>query len=269
MKTLFPVSLLLLAAFVMVVSDSPVQAQGSSDVFTQVAFWEVPRETWTNFEDHFDKYQLPVLEKMLADGVIVEFGFDAEGLHQLDGYTHSIWFSAHSLGDLEKVLDAQDQSLGPNAAKVEAELAGMISKHEDLITQSSFYDSKPAKLTAGHAVGNGVRVKRNRMDEFKQSWESWAKPVYDRLLAEGTIVAYVLDSPYFHTSEASLGSTWTWYVLRDLSDEHKVEEAFSAARGKLSQAERDSRRVHYLEMIEEGSHRDAMTRLIHFQSNNR
>lgn len=252
--------------FALTAIGSSVQAQDRAEVFAQVGFWEVPRAKWADFVAYYEKNEKPVLERMLADGVILEFGFDSEGLHNPNGYSHATWFAARSLGNLEKVLAAYEQSMGPDAAALEAEFAGMISKHQDLITRSLFYNSTAATLTSGHAVGSGVRVKRGRMNDFQQAWESWRKPVYDQLVADGTIVSYVLDTPYFHTSEESFGSVWTWYVLRDLSDQHKVDAAFSAARDKLSPAERESRRLLYWDTIEEGSHRDAMTRLIHYQS---
>lgn len=252
--------------FAMAAVGSSLQAQDSTEVFTQVGFWEVPRAKWADFVAYYEKNEKPVLERMLADGVILEFGFDSEGLHNPNGYSHATWFTARSLGNLEKVLEAYEQSMGPDAAALEAEFAGMISKHQDLILRSLFYSSTAAKLSSGHAVGSGVRVKRGRMNDFQQAWESWSKPVYDQLVADGTIVSYALDTPYFHTSEESLGSVWTWYVLRDLSDQHKVDAAFSAARDKSSAAERESRRQLYWDTIHEGSHRDAMTRLIHYQS---
>jgi hypothetical protein len=263
MKKMLTVFILL---FALAAAGSFSHAQDATKVYTQVGLWDVPRAQWADFQAYYEKYELPVLEKMLADGVIVEFGFDADGLHQAQGYSHSTWFIARSLGNLEAVLKAYSQSLGPEAAAREAEFAAMISRHEDFVTEALFYRSTSANLTSGHAVGNGVRVKRGRMSDFRQAWESWSKPVYDQLVADGTIVAYILDTPYFHTSEESLGSVWTWYILRDLSDQHKVDAAFDSARDKLSPVDRSSRRLLYWDTIEEGSHRDGMSRLIHYQS---
>lgn len=242
------------------------QESESESVYFQVAMWDVPRGKSATFETYFENHMKPVFEKMLADGVIIEFGFDTAVLHDPDGYSHGLWWGARSLQDLMKVTDEYRRSLGGNAATREAELDDMLTKHTDYIVESMNYGAQPVKLTSGHAIGSGIRVKRGRMNDFRQAWEANNKPIYDQLLADGTILAYAVDTPYFHTSEESLGEVWTWYAVRDLNAEHKVRQAFNKAREQLSQKERDKRRDQYFDMVIAGSHRDNLTRIIHFQT---
>ena len=65
------------------------------------------RVHWADFEKDFKKNEQPVLEKLLADGVITQYGLDAASVYTADGQTHSTWFSSRSLANLEKVLDTR------------------------------------------------------------------------------------------------------------------------------------------------------------------
>ncbi len=245
----------------LVCSASAGLAQEAPTVYTSVALWDVPRAKWGDFVAHMEK-DAPTLEKLVADGVIVEWGIDSEALHSPEGYTHSLWMSAHSMADLEKAGD----SLSAYSPDARAALDAMVTKHMDLYFRSAFYASRPARLTSGFAMGSFVRVKRGEGSDYRRAWEEWSKPVFDQLLADGTIVSYTLDSPYMHTSEESLGLMATWYVVEKMEDDQKVEAAFDAARAKLSATERDARQNRYWSMVIENSHRDDFTRLIHYQT---
>ena len=74
-------------------------------VYTRVAQWQIARPHWGAYEKDLKKNTVPVMEKLLADGVITEFGADRTTVHTPDGYTHSTWFCATSQANLEKALD--------------------------------------------------------------------------------------------------------------------------------------------------------------------
>lgn len=237
----------------------------SSKLYVQVGFWNVPREKWDAFVQFFEKHEKPVMERMVAEGVLVEWGIDANGLHDPQDYTHSTWTVAHDLASLEKAMNAYYASLGADAARLEAEFASMVTGHMDMTMISENGGGRTAKLDNGHFLASSVRVKRGRANDFEKSWKELTQPVFEQLLKDGTIVAYGLDTPYYHTSEESLGMMVSWYVIADMASDAKVDAAFEAAQGKRSETVRAALRDYFWGMVVEGSHRDAFTRLIHYQ----
>ncbi len=240
------------------------QAQASK-LYVQVGFWDVPREKWDAFVQYFEKYEKPVMERMVAEGVLVEWGLDSNGLHHPADYTHSTWMAARDLAGIEKALDAYEASLGADAARLEAEFASMITKHMDMTMVSQHGGGRTAKLDRGYFQASSVRVKRGRVSDYEKAWKELTQPILDQLLKDGTIVAYGLDTPYHHTSEESLGMMVTWYVVADMAADAKVDAAFEAAQAKRTETERAALRDHFWGMSVEGSHRDFFTRLIHYQ----
>jgi hypothetical protein len=235
-------------------------------VYTQVGLWDVPRAKWGDFVKFYEKYEKPVMERLFAEGVLVEHGFESNGLHDPNDYSHASWISAYSLADLEKALDAYTKSLGANADAMEAEFAGMVTKHKDLVVRSHFYGAKSVKMDNGYSFGSSVRVERGHGSDYRKAWETWAKPVYDKLLADGVIVAYTLDEAYYRTDEDQLGRMWTWYVVEDVANKHIVDDAFNAMRAEGSEAERTARTNNYWEMVIDNSYRNGFSRLIYFQT---
>ena len=106
-------SLALAAAVLMTVLVALPQVAAAADekpkvTYTRVALWDVERAHWGGFVTMFESHEKAILEKLMADGLISEWGIDAEGLHHPEGYTHSTWYSAGSLGALARASDAFD-----------------------------------------------------------------------------------------------------------------------------------------------------------------
>lgn len=239
-------------------------AQEQKTVYTQLGLWDVPRAKWGDFARSIEQYEKPIMEKLVAEGLIIEWGFDAAGVHSPEGYSHSTWTSAYSMADLEKAGDRYFEALGEQGEALEAELDSMLNKHADVYARSIHYGSRPSNLSGGFAFGTRTRVRRGKGPEFREMWEECAKPIYDALLAEGTIVAYNVGTDYIHSTADSLGSTWTWYILENLEADEKVEAAFEAARNALGKADRAARQHYFWSLIEKESHRDDFTRVHHF-----
>lgn len=239
--------------------------QAQERIFTRVGFWDVPREKWGAFVELFERYEMPVLQRMFEQGVIVEWGFDANSIHSPDDYTHSSWFSAAGVAQLEKVLDAYDEAmkaLGDEGAQAEREFASMVTKHRDVLIRSYHRGSKSARIDDGYFFGSFNRVKAGKGPEFRKAWEKYAKPVYETLLAEGKIVAWGLDAEYIHTEAP--GGMWAWYILADIGLNEEIDAAFEGSWSGLDEVEREARSAMMRDLTVEGSHRDAMTRIIHF-----
>jgi hypothetical protein len=105
--------------------------------YTRVQLWQVERARWGDFVDMFEKYDVPILEKLMADGAISEWGVDSEVLHHPKGYTHSTWYSADSMGALAKAgeayIAAWEEMDEESMKALDGDFASMVTKHRDFI----------------------------------------------------------------------------------------------------------------------------------------
>jgi hypothetical protein len=253
----------LFVCLVVVALTVPGFAQESKRIYTQVGFWDVPRANWAEYVELVEKYEKPVMEKLLADGLIVEFGFESSGLHNPDGYSHASWMSSESLSGLEKALDAFYAELGDGADAFEAAVGGLVSRHMDIVAESEHYGFRTSKFENGYSVGSFVQLKPGKGGEYRRAFEAWVQPLYEKLLADGTINSYSLGGEYYHTSPA--GGAWTWYIVDSAEDLDKAEAALEAEWGKLGRSELEARIDQRRDLVKQGSHRDDFTRLIYYQ----
>jgi hypothetical protein len=234
------------------------------EVFYHVGMWDAPRGKRAAFAQHAEQNIVPMLEDLFAKGVLVEWGFDANVLHDPDAYSHSIWWAGETMAKAFQVLDSYYGR--PGAAEAEAALAALIAKHKDMTFSSEIYRSRASNLTSGYFSSSSWRAKRGHGSDFVDAWKDWAQPVYEQLLSDGVIVSYGLDSRYHHTEEDSLGSYSAWYIVEDLAAEEKIEAAFEAASEKESAVDRAAGQNHFMRLVVEGGHRDGMTRIHRYQS---
>lgn len=251
----------------LLLTATPVGAQDDpAPVYTRVALWQVDRAQWGDFVEDFEMHDQPVLEKLFNEGAIIEWGLDAMSLHHPEGYTHGTWWSATSMADLEKVLTAFDEAAekrGKEAQKkIDTHFAGMITKHRDYMLRSGTYRSKEAKLDDGYFVASSFRVKRGKDDDYHSFWDNRVKPVYEKLLEEGTIVAFGLTVEEISTDKP--GGHESWYNAPNAEALDKVKAAFRANWGEEDEEGRRARWASIRDVIEEGSHREQMTHLIHY-----
>lgn len=140
----------------------------------------------------------------------------------------------------------------------------MATRHQDDYGAAVFSGSRTSTLTEGYWIGSTVQVKDGQGSDYRKAWEAWVKPVYDKLLADGTIVSYSLSRQHYHTEKPGLMTTW--YAIADMAMDEKVDAAFEASWGGLDEIEGKARRALFREMMETGSHRDMMNRIIHLQA---
>ncbi len=244
----------------------PALAQDSR-VYVRVEVWDVKREMWPAFVKDYEKYDLPVYQKLFADGVINEYGIDASWLHNPEGYTHSTWYSATSMAALEKVdaaFEAAEKARGEaEQAKIDAAFAGMLIKHRDYAILVEGQKTKAAKLDHAYFYETSVAVKPGEGDSYVSYWKEHTKPIFEKLMAEGVIVAYGRGRDEISTSSEDRRASW--YVVRDLAGHDKVQAALRESWDKMTEEQRRARWASIWEVAEMNSYRENMTRIIHWQ----
>jgi len=202
----------------------------------------------------------PVRDKLMADGVVLAWGMETPILRYPGGPTHLIWFSVANWAGVEKVLngmEAQLQKLAAEEAK-RAESAHAskqkpapttaertrevfdMTKTRDWLTRDivSNFGQPPAAAVLPMTRYNFVKVRPGKTAEYRRAWEKYNKPVYDKLVADGTVLAYGLAVEEVKTDGEF--THFIWVGTADMAAFDKVGPAFAADRARRSEEERNS-----------------------------
>jgi hypothetical protein len=201
----------------------------------------------------------PVRDKLMADGVVLAWGVQTPLLRVPGNATHSIWYAVADWSGVEKVqsaMQAQIAKLTDEAAKTGATKKGAtgtqspmarimdvadVSKTHDYLTRDLVFNVTHAAPPAGilpYTRFNFVKVKPGKGADYRKTWEKYNKPVLDKLLADGVILAYGLAIEEVRTDGDF--THFTWFDVMDLGQMDKIRSAFVADREHRSQEEQDA-----------------------------
>jgi len=202
----------------------PARAQGPDGgkpaVYTYVAQWAVPREQWRDYAK-VNADERATLDKLVADGTLIGYGEFAHLLHQEGQPTHGSWFTSTSRAGLLKTLEAMyklPQVTFPVLAS---------SKHWDLFLVSRMHGEKPGKFDGGYLVGGGFDPKPGQEKTFNELVKKHLQPVLEKLLAEGAITLYHVQTEEYHSETP--GRVTFVYTTADAASVDKAENAIESA----------------------------------------
>jgi hypothetical protein len=163
-------------------------------LYTYVADWNIPREKWADMEKAYVPNQ-KILDKAIADGTIVGYGVDVTLVHQADGITHDDWWSAMSLAGVLNVLD-QFNKTGDSSSSVLAS----ATNHFDNVYVSRFYNWHSGSVKDGYTYTAFYRLKPDAPDDAVETLSKrLIAPLLEKLLADGTLREYEVDTQAIHT----------------------------------------------------------------------
>jgi len=235
----------------MAASAAPARAQDEPKekppMYSYVGFWNIPRAQWAEMEKN-NAVDQKILDKALADGTIVGYGYDLNLVHTPDGATHDDWWSAMSMAALLNVLDKFYKSGTPTSP-----VLASATKHSDGIFVSRYYNWRPGSYKG---VYTRVAYYKLKSDVPEHAIETISKhlivPVLEKLLADGSLIEYEIDTEAVHTEGP--GAFW-------------VDVISTNADGldKLNAALRDAAKAHPLNgpaldsMVDMAAHRDSLS----------
>ena len=238
-----------------VAAGVPLGAQGSDQekapVYTYIAEWAVPRAQWPDMVK-LDEQERPVMEKLVSDGTLLSFGTFANLIHQEGEPTHGSWFAAASEGKLMKALEAI-YALGLTTSPVEA-----ASKHWDYILQSRTYNQRSGHYEGAYLSGSEWQVNPGQGHAFQELMNSKLVPVFEKLVADGSVLSYSVDTEDYHTEKP--GRVSLVYTTADAAGLDKVDDALEAALGK-DEAIGPATRA----LTDPEGHRDFLLRVTHME----
>lgn len=162
--------------------------------YTYVSQWQVPRADWAAFEKQA-KEDDALMQKLVSDGTIIDYGDEATRVHTVDGFTHADWFTATSRANLLKALE-QMYGSATNSAFV------ATTRHADLFLHTIAHGGKAANAgTTGYLRVTFWQAKPGEGDALESYVLSTVKPILDKDIEDGSLLMYNFDEEDIHTSE--------------------------------------------------------------------
>lgn len=225
----------------------------------------------------------PVRDKLMSEGVINAWGVEQPVLRSPGGITHLIWFNVNNWGAVDQVLAA----MAAQIARLDAEAAAPAARGQKPLLPiaqraTEIYDgtrtrnwlirdlvfvSTPRPMAASTLPitrYNFLKVKPGKAAEYRALWDRYNKPVYDALVADGTLLAYGLAA-----EELKTDGDWThfvWLATADMASLEKVRSAFVADRDRRSVEERNSITAAFTSVTEPDANRAIVTRSTVFKT---
>lgn len=215
-------------------------------MYSYVSNWQIPRGHWAEMKT-YEESGNAVMDKAMADGTLVGHGTDMNLVHSADGWTHDDWFSSMSMAGIIKVLDQLYSSGGAAGTALES-----ATKHYDLLFVSRYYNWKPGAYKDGVVQVSTFRLKKSAPDgAFNAISGEIVAPLLEKMLADGMILEYEIDTEAVHTTAPGSFSIVT--VSAHPDDADKMDDMIRAA---FKAHPIDG--VAFDALIEEGASRDEM-----------
>jgi hypothetical protein len=191
-------------------------------MYTYEAFWTVPRAKWNDWEKD-DPATQKALDKALAGGTLVGYGADTVILHSEDGTTHDSWWSALSLAGTLDVLDSLEKS-----STAPTSILTTASKHHDSLWVSHHYNWHAGSWKGAYTYASTYTLKADAPDDAVDVLaDNVIVPIFEKLLADGTIVEYEIDTQAVHSDDPNLFALA--YISPTAAGLDKVNAAIRAA----------------------------------------
>jgi hypothetical protein len=243
-----------LLALALGISATAVRAQSTPEVkekppmYTYASVWTIPRAQWAEMEKS-DAADNETMAKALASGAIVAYGHDTNLVHTEDGPTHDEFWSSMSMAGLLSLLD----QFYKNGSTVSPVLANS-TKHFDEILVSRYYNWTPGSCKGCYTHGGFYKLKADAPDNAVETLSKTVfVPLFEKLLAEGAIKEYEVDTQAIHTHAP--GTFSLFYITPNAEGLDKVNDAIRDA-GKNNPLLSPALET----MLDSTGHRDELTR---------
>ena len=255
-----------LIAILLSASPGAAQTPDGTRGFGRVAFWQIARPNWDAYEADLKKTTQPVLDKLMAEGVITEYGFGRNTVHTCDGFTHVTWYVSKTLAGVEKALAAvvaADAKLSAAERRTaDTDFAG--TKHADALVRTRVVRGKTTTLTSGYLYLVTEQVQPGKGQAYNEGYEKIIRPNMESLVTSGAAISFGVDTEFIHTMDPAMRVRWV--VFPDADGLDKMVAAGEARNQALSPAEREANAQRAREVMVGGSHRDELWMLTAYAS---
>lgn len=203
------------------------------------------------------KYDQPMLDKLVAEGVVLAWGLDATVLNHPDRATHRIWVTTADYAGQDKVISGFN-SINTSRDDVSRYFAvANLSQLQERYVRSLVHNlAEDAAKVPAYRAYSAVNIKPGMADDWQKLFEKYERPVLDQLLAGQTILGYGVDVEDLHTRDP--GWRWVWVVASSLEALDKV----TMTQRKRPEAERATIAAEMEAITVSGEHRDYLYRTV-------
>jgi hypothetical protein len=217
-------------------------------LYTYVSSWAIPRARWEDMEKSGTPVQ-KVLDQAVAGGTILGYGNQAVVVHQAEGATHESWWVANSMAGVLGALDEIHKAGGAASPVLVS-----ATKHWDNIYVSRFYAWHPGSQKDAYVHGAVYKLKADAPnDAVEVLSKSLIVPVFEKLLADGSVTAWQVAEETLHTQDPNL--FFVFYISPRAEGLDKVNAAIGEAIAGNSLAS-----PAFGSMVDFTAHRDSLSR---------
>lgn len=217
-------------------------------IYTYVSNWVLPRSKWADMEKTNAASQ-KVIDAALASGTIFAAGNGEALIHTEHGATHWGWWCATSEAGVLNVLD----EFYKNGSATNATFASATG-HWDGLYVSRFYGYKPGPLKNGYDHAAYYKLKPDAPNDAVETLsKTLLVPFFDKLMADGAVVAYQVAEEAIHTQDPNW--FFVFYLTPNAEGLDKVNAALSEAIAKNPLAG-----AGFASMVDFVPHRDDLAR---------
>jgi hypothetical protein len=225
----------------------------------------------------------PVRDKLMADGVVMAWGVETPVIRVPENATHTIWYMVADYAGVQKVEEAMNAQIarltdeaakGAAAGKKGAAASGPTARVLEITDFAKTHDYLTRAIVAGFTNDRPagalpcsrysfVKVKPGKGAEYRKAWEKYNKPIFEKMIADGTIMAYALvveevrtDGDFTH---------YTWIATKDLAAQDKARAEFLADREKRSPEEQEAITKLFTELTDPDANRTQLNRALIFR----
>jgi hypothetical protein len=211
-------------------SAQTAEAKEKPRLYRYESYWTFPRADWGDVDKENASGNQKILAPALADGTLVGYGDDENLLYSAEGFTHDNWWQANSWAGVIKVLEGFHQGGGSSSP-----LLISSTRHWDQVFLSRFYNWKAGVWKGAYRYTATYELKPEwpNPDEALRTLSTFDVPLFEKLLADGTIVEYELDRELVRKTDSP--AKFVYVVVTPSAEElDKMTAAVRAAVGENS-----------------------------------
>jgi len=192
-------------------------------MYSYVGNWTIPRAQWAEMQKA-DAADQGTLQKALSDGTIVGYGSDMNLVHSVEGSTHDDWWSSMSMAGLLNVLDKFYKS-----NSVTSPALASATRHSDQVFVSRYYNWHSGSYKSAYTRVAQYKLKADAPNDAVETLSKHLfVPLMEKMLAEGSIFEYEVDTEAIHTEDP--GTFWVVFIAPNADGLDKFNNALREAR---------------------------------------
>ena len=244
----------------MITAALPAAAQATNEPISWLINVTVKPGHEMDLQKGTEKYDKPVLDKLVADGVIGSYGFACQEVGPPDQscmyfITAADW---SAMGKVDKAFE--DQHKGMKEAEVKAMVdsylgATVAEKEVSSVVRHVVFQGK-AGTKSNYLMRHVYKFKPGQGSAAVKMFKEYNAPIYQKLLEAGVINGYGLAVPEMH-----VGAPWThssWVVFSEMSQMDAIDKAFDEAEKARGEELNEMLRSTLMKMHDMDAHWDSL-----------